>query len=223
MLTDGEIVLRLVLAALMGGIIGLERERRRSTAGLRTHMLVSLGSSLLMVISILIPERLGGTANYGDSIRLAAGVVTGIGFLGAGTIIKHGSTVKGLTTAASIWVASALGLTIGAGFIYIAAVVLLLIILALIGLKGIDNYLAKKYGMHIIYMKVRGVGGRPPAISKLGSMLGGKLRKVEVIGVDENGIMEVEIFTESTSQEELASLLSELGRSPEVVRLEAIY
>ncbi|RLF75841.1 MAG: hypothetical protein DRN42_02155, partial [Thermoplasmata archaeon] len=150
MLEDTEIVIRLLLAALMGGIIGLERERKRSTAGLRTHMLVSLGSSLLMILSILIPERLSGTANYGDSIRLAAGVVTGIGFLGAGTIIKHGSTVRGLTTAASIWAASALGLTIGAGFLLVGAMALLMILIALYGLKGIDEYLARRYGRHVI-------------------------------------------------------------------------
>ncbi|MCD6111413.1 MAG: MgtC/SapB family protein [Thermoplasmata archaeon] len=221
MLEDTEIVIRLLLAALMGGIIGLERERKRSTAGLRTHMLVSLGSSLLMILSILIPERLSGTANYGDSIRLAAGVVTGIGFLGAGTIIKHGSTVRGLTTAASIWAASALGLTIGAGFLLVGAMALLMILIALYGLKGIDEYLARRYGRHVIYLRLRG-GRRTPALKKLGNMLGDRLKKVEIVDINEEGVIEIEVFTENMPVEDMGGIIEELGRGAEVVGIEVI-
>ena len=221
MLEDTEIVIRLLLAALMGGIIGLERERKRSTAGLRTHMLVSLGSSLLMILSILIPERLSGTANYGDSIRLAAGVVTGIGFLGAGTIIKHGSTVRGLTTAASIWAASALGLTIGAGFLLVGAMALLMILIALYGLKGIDEYLARRYGRHVIYLRLRG-GRRTPALKKLGNMLGDRLKKVEIMDINEEGVIEIEVFTENLPVEDMGGIIEELGRGAEVVGIEVI-
>jgi len=221
MLEDTEIVIRLLLAALMGGIIGLERERKRSTAGLRTHMLVSLGSSLLMILSILIPERLSGTANYGDSIRLAAGVVTGIGFLGAGTIIKHGSTVRGLTTAASIWAASALGLTIGAGFLLVGAMALLMILIALYGLKGIDEYLARRYGRHVIYLRLRG-GRRTPALKKLGNMLGDRLKKVEIVDINEEGVIEIEVFTENLPVEDIGRIIEELGRGAEVVGIEVI-
>ncbi|RLF72367.1 MAG: hypothetical protein DRN40_00355 [Thermoplasmata archaeon] len=221
MLEDTEIVIRLLLAALMGGIIGLERERKRSTAGLRTHMLVSLGSSLLMILSILIPERLSGTANYGDSIRLAAGVVTGIGFLGAGTIIKHGSTVRGLTTAASIWAASALGLTIGAGFLLVGAMALLMILIALYGLKGIDEYLARRYGRHVIYLRLRG-GRRTPALKKLGNMLGDRLKKVEIMDINEEGVIEIEVFTENLPVEDIGRIIEELGRGAEVVGIEVI-
>ncbi|HDD59940.1 MAG: hypothetical protein DRN35_00605 [Thermoplasmata archaeon] len=221
MLEDTEIVIRLLLAALMGGIIGLERERKRSTAGLRTHMLVSLGSSLLMILSILIPERLSGTANYGDSIRLAAGVVTGIGFLGAGTIIKHGSTVRGLTTAASIWAASALGLTIGAGFLLVGAMALLMILIALYGLKGIDEYLARRYGRHVIYLRLRG-GRRTPALKKLGNMLGDRLKKVEIVDINEEGVIEIEVFTENLPVEDMGGIIEELGRGAEVVGIEVI-
>lgn len=221
MLGDLDIIIRLLLAALMGGVIGLERERKRSTAGLRTHMLVSLSSSLLMILSILIPERLGGSANYGDSIRLAAGVVTGIGFLGAGTIIKHGSTVRGLTTAASIWAASALGLTVGAGFILIGAIALVMILVALYGLKGIDQYLARRYGRHIIYLRLKG-GRRTPLLRKLGNMLGDRLKKVEIVSVSEEGVIEIEVFTENISTEDLGRIIDDIGRSAEVVGIELL-
>ncbi|OIO32796.1 MAG: hypothetical protein AUJ70_04820 [Candidatus Omnitrophica bacterium CG1_02_40_15] len=119
MLTDTQVVWRLFLAAALGGIIGFEREKHsKRVAGFRTHILVSMGSSLIMLISMYIFEIYAGKAPV-DPARIAAGVVTGIGFLGAGTIIRSGESVKGLTTAASLWTVSGIGLAIGCGF-YIA-------------------------------------------------------------------------------------------------------
>ncbi len=119
MLTDTQVVLRLFIAAFLGGIIGFEREKHsKRVAGFRTHILVSMGSSLIMLISMYIFEIYAGKAPV-DPARIAAGVVTGIGFLGAGTIIRSGESVKGLTTAASLWTVSGIGLAVGCGF-YIA-------------------------------------------------------------------------------------------------------
>ena len=119
MLTDTQVVWRLFVAAALGGIIGFEREKHsKRVAGFRTHILVSMGSSLIMLISMYIFEIYAGKAPV-DPARIAAGVVTGIGFLGAGTIIRSGESVKGLTTAASLWTVSGIGLAIGCGF-YIA-------------------------------------------------------------------------------------------------------
>ncbi len=119
MLTDTQVVWRLFLAAALGGIIGFEREKHnRRMAGFRTHILVSIGSSLIMLVSIYIFEIYAGKAPV-DPARIAAGVVTGIGFLGAGTIIRSGESVRGLTTAASLWTVSGIGLAVGCGF-YIA-------------------------------------------------------------------------------------------------------
>ncbi|MCL2764984.1 MAG: MgtC/SapB family protein [Treponema sp.] len=126
-LTEIDIVVRLCLAFAAGGIIGLERSSRRQVAGLRTHILIALGASALMLLSIWLPQYLGG----GDPGRIAAQVVAGMGFLGAGAIIKLGNSIRGLTTAASLWLTAAVGMTIGAGM-YIAA--LTVIILALITL-----------------------------------------------------------------------------------------
>ena len=120
-----EIILRLVLATVAGGLIGLEREVVHKPAGIRTHMLVCLGSALFMLVTLeTFPT---------DVVRIIAGVATGIGFLGAGTIFKAKDDVHGLTTAASIWSVSAVGLSIGLGYylITIIAVVLILLILQL--------------------------------------------------------------------------------------------
>lgn len=120
MLTQFKVVKRLVLSALLGGVIGYEREINNRPAGLRTHILVSLGSTLIMLISIDGFGQLN-FAKPADPARLAAQVVSGIGFLGAGTILRDGSNVRGLTTAASLWVNAGIGLAIGAGY-YIGGV-----------------------------------------------------------------------------------------------------
>ncbi len=116
-MTVVTMTIRLFVSAIVGGMIGFERETKNHPAGLRTHILVSVGSTLIMLISI------GGFTAYspnGDPARLAAQVVSGIGFIGAGTIFKQGSTVRGLTTAASLWMCAGIGLAVGVGFYYAA-------------------------------------------------------------------------------------------------------
>jgi putative Mg2+ transporter-C (MgtC) family protein len=115
MVTDAQIVIRLLLCAVLSGLIGLEREMHRRTAGLRTHILVSLGSCLIMLTSLFIFDTYRTMAAL-DPARIAAGVITGIGFLGAGAIIQQGVGVRGLTTAASLWMVAGIGLAIGCGF-----------------------------------------------------------------------------------------------------------
>ena len=120
-----EIILRLVLSVIAGGLIGLEREVVHKPAGVRTHMLVSMGSALFILITLeTIPEEVG---------KIIAGIATGIGFLGAGTIFKAKNDVHGLTTAASIWTVAAVGMAIALGYYLITtiAVVLILIVLHL--------------------------------------------------------------------------------------------
>lgn len=116
MINNREVLLRLVLSAIAGGIVGMEREANHSSAGLRTHILVTLGSTLIMLISMYGFQGLGANNNGGEPARLAAQVVSGIGFLGAGTILRTGNNIRGLTTAASIWVCGGIGLAIGNGY-----------------------------------------------------------------------------------------------------------
>ncbi len=113
--------LRLCLAVVLGGIVGMERENKRRAAGFRTHILVSVGAALVMVTSESMFLRYQGLTNL-DPARLGAQVISGIGFLGAGTIIRQGPSVKGLTTAASLWAVSCIGLAAGSGN-YMAATV----------------------------------------------------------------------------------------------------
>lgn len=116
------ILVRLLLAVLLGGLIGFEREHHNHPAGFRTHILVCLGSSMIMMLSIYGFAEFVGEPNVRiDPARLATAVITGIGFLGAGTILFTGKAITGLTTAASLWVVAAIGLAIGAGF-YFAAI-----------------------------------------------------------------------------------------------------
>jgi putative Mg2+ transporter-C (MgtC) family protein len=115
MLSDKAILIRLFLSVVLGGLIGLERQLHRRAAGLRTHILVSLGSCLIMLTSMYVFDIYKGVAGL-DPSRIAAGVITGIGFLGAGAIIREPKGIKGLTTAASLWVVSGIGLAVGCGF-----------------------------------------------------------------------------------------------------------
>jgi len=121
-----EIVLRLLMATALGAIIGYQRERSNKPAGLRTHVLICVGAALFTVTGIL-----GFTG--GDPARIAAGIVTGIGFLGAGAILhRHGGIVVGLTTAASIWAVAGIGIATGAGLYLIATVAAVLILIVLL-------------------------------------------------------------------------------------------
>ena len=127
-------LIRLLLGFIAGLIIGIERSARRQAAGLRTHILISTGATLLMLLSIYLPQHFS-PGNIGDPGRIAAQVVSGIGFLGAGAMIRLGNNIRGLTTAASLWFVAAVGLAIGAGMFVIAgtAIVLGLITLIILG------------------------------------------------------------------------------------------
>lgn len=114
-LAPWEIILRLVCAMLIGAVIGTEREYTHRPAGMRTHMLVALGSCAVMVASQLIFCQYRAVGASPDPTRISAQVITGVGFLGAGTILREGATIKGLTTAASLWAVACLGIAAGAG------------------------------------------------------------------------------------------------------------
>ena len=127
------IILRLLVATILSGVIGIERETHDKSAGFRTHILVCIGSALFMVTSILISKEYGHLGDV-DPSRIAAGVVTGVGFLGAGAVLRSGSAVHGLTTAASIWAVAAIGLAVGSG-LYGAGVATTIIVLLVLFLS----------------------------------------------------------------------------------------
>jgi putative Mg2+ transporter-C (MgtC) family protein len=138
-LSDLELIERLLLAAVLGGVLGLEREFRHKAAGLRTNMLISVGSALFTVMSIEL------TARTGDPSRVAAQIVTGVGFLGAGAIMRTGGGVHGLTTAATIWVNAAVGVAVGAGSYKVAFSAAGVTILVLLVLYPIELWLDRHF------------------------------------------------------------------------------
>jgi putative Mg2+ transporter-C (MgtC) family protein len=144
--TDLQMISRLLLTLVLSGLIGLERQVHRRDAGLRTHILVALGSCLIMLTSLYVFDIYKYQVSL-DPARIAAGVVTGIGFLGAGTIIRESDGVRGLTTAASLWVVAGIGLAAGVGFNKIAIYTTILVLIVLHFLRYAEAPLSKE-GKH---------------------------------------------------------------------------
>lgn len=140
MLGNAELISRLIIAAVLGSVIGFERERLSWAAGLRTHMLVCVGSALVMIVSAFgFADVLGARNVVLDPSRMAAQVVSGIGFLGAGSILLRGEIVRGLTTAASLWSVAAVGLAVGGGMYTAAVAATIIILIILAGIKPLER------------------------------------------------------------------------------------
>lgn len=149
-------VFKLLLALVLGAVIGIERRLKGQIAGLRTFALICMGACLAMLISIYIPQEYLGLKN-GDPGRIAAQVVSGVGFLGAGAIIQMKGSVRGLTTAAGIWMAACIGLAVGAGMYAVAVVATLLIIFILAGIERIEKHANFLWESRVIRIKAHGI------------------------------------------------------------------
>lgn len=148
-------IYRLILSLILGGLIGIDRERSRQAAGLRTHILICTGSTLLMLVSAFVPQKF--EFEMGDPGRIAAQVVSGIGFLGAGAIFRLGVNVKGLTTAASIWVVAAIGITIGTGMYEAAIFATFLLLFVLVVLNIIEKLIFPHQIFKILKIKANSI------------------------------------------------------------------
>lgn len=183
------VVLRLLLAAFLGGLIGLERESENKAAGLKTHTLVALGSCLIMLTSIEIFENVGhGT--LGDPARIAAQVVSGIGFLGAGTIMRSGFGIKGLTTAASLWIVAAIGLAVGLGSYFASIITTVIVFLILLFMPYFENKV-KSSPRKLKTIKIEMVD-TPGQLGLVTSVLGGlniDIRKVEMLDMQDTNVI----------------------------------
>lgn len=138
---------RLLLAVVLAGVVGFERQLRGRAAGLRTHILVCLGATLITLAGVMLTDanQNSGAIARLDAGRIAAGVITGIGFLGAGAIIRIGDIVRGLTTAASIWFIAGLGVVIGFGYLTVAITATLIALTTLIGLVYFEDFIPPRY------------------------------------------------------------------------------
>lgn len=145
---------RFLISFFAGTLVGIERETHNQPAGLRTHILISIGATMVMLISIYIPQTFTNFQN-GDPGRIAAQVVSGIGFLGAGAILKFGANVKGLTTAASIWAMAAVGLGIGAGMYTVSIIGVLVVLFALTAMDLFEKRIFKERTLRRIELTVK--------------------------------------------------------------------
>jgi putative Mg2+ transporter-C (MgtC) family protein len=207
MMWDGTVFVRLLVAILLGGAIGYEREVGGKPAGLRTHALVCLGSTLFMLVSIRSPDFFPGVGPV-DPGRIAAQVVTGVGFLGAGTILRAGGSVRGLTTAASIWAVAAIGLAIGVGY-YITAV--FSTGLALVVLHLPDMVLGRGHvGLHSAGVRVVCKAGRDQLSLIEGAMADHK-GKTAAISVSTRGEETEILYRVSLGHDEIRCLVADIA------------
>lgn len=219
-MTIYEVVFKLALAAILGGLIGLERESLSRPAGLRTYTLVCVGSSLAMIVSIDIYLQYYHTVNA-DPGRIAAQVVSGIGFLGAGTIMREGTTVQGLTTAAGLWVVACIGLAVGAGLYLPAVATTLLILFVLIYFIRFEQRFTGRREYKGLVLVVE---DRPGQIGVIGSVLGEMNVLIKNIQLNrlEGDDLEIELLLQmppNTSVEQVMERLEEMQDIRSLYRL----
>lgn len=178
-----DAVLKLGLAALLSGIIGFEREHSHRPAGFRTHILVAVGSTLIMMSAAYAAKKYGSSM---DVTRMSAQVLSGIGFLGAGTILREGFTVKGLTTAASLWAVSCIGTAVGMGFYTGAIIATVVIYLTLNSLKKI---LVNGKAGRVIYIEAKHLAREVTEIARIIKSAGAVIHSIEILDDEERNIL----------------------------------
>ena len=188
-----EMIIKLLLSAFLGGLIGLERELHARAAGLRTHILVAIGSTLIMMVSnyifLIYQDQTAGTVVRLDPARIAAMTITGIGFLGAGTIIQSKEIVRGLTTAACLWVIAAVGLAVGCGFYLPAVLTSFIALIALYLLHYLEDFLKKDW-----YRKLVVVTDDGDHFSAIEQVLSGNKITILKVGLDTDTIQRETTF-----------------------------
>ena len=215
MISDWVEIGRLLMAAGLGSVIGFERERLSWAAGLRTHMLVCTGACLVMIVSAFGFADILGTPHVDlDPSRMAAQVVSGIGFLGAGSILLRGEVIRGLTTAASLWAVAGIGLAVGGG-LYVAAVAATIIILGILaGVKPIEEkYRSTRHATELYVQATRG----EMTLATLNEALGPRNVKVKQFVVKQGELAEVDEITitlSNVSARQTLAIIHDLRNMP---------
>jgi putative Mg2+ transporter-C (MgtC) family protein len=217
MLSNSELLIRLILAALCGSLIGFERERLLWAAGLRTHMLVCVGSTLIMMVSAFgFSDILNEPHVILDPSRIAAQVVSGIGFLGAGTILLRGEIIKGLTTAASLWSVAAIGLAVGGGLYTAALATTVLILIILAGVKPIEERFRARVAVRTIRLTADRRAITLDIVQQVAGPLSSRVKQFIVQQGEEDSVDEVEISFVRLSRESLEAVTAALKARPGV-------
>lgn len=220
-LTYLEIIKRLLLALILSGIIGLERESINKPAGFRTHILVCIGSTVIMLISIKMHQIYQYQADI-DPTRLGAQVISGIGFLGAGTIIREGATVKGLTTAATLWAIACIGLAVGAGFYIISLVAFFCILITLLFFAKIEKYYALRKNLQYISIVAMNRSGQ---LGKIGEILGSMdivIKNIEMDTPDDEKII-FHFTLQVPSSVEIEEFIKKISEIQGILSVKSLY
>ncbi len=207
-----ELVLRLVLAVGLGAALGIERESRNKTAGTRTHALVALGAALFTVSGVFM-----GSDGITDRTRIAAQVVSGIGFIGGGAILRSGLTVTGITTAASLWMAASFGVAAGVGLYWVAAAGGLLTFVTILGLGAIADLVLKRRGLMSLEMVYEPGHGTLEVAFRGLREAGGTVRGMQL--VNEGTKRHVQLAVSGVNHQSISPVVHALGLRDEVVRV----
>ena len=219
--TDWQMIMRLFLAALLGGIVGMERGSGDRPAGLRTHVLVCTGSALIMLVSIYAFDPQTYTRDPG---RIAAQVVSGIGFLGAGTIVHEGLTVRGLTTAASLWMVAAIGLAVGSGMVLMGIISTVIMLITLVTFHGWEKRLPGNGSNARRYIRVIAKNNPNTMITILG-YLGTHNVKVRTLNVKNNniqGTIIIELYLKMSKDFNINEIIAGMNTLDDVISLENV-
>jgi putative Mg2+ transporter-C (MgtC) family protein len=211
-MSDADMLIRLVSAALLGSIIGLERERILWAAGIRTHMLVCVGSCLIMIVSQYGFANVLTEKNVVlDPSRIAAQVVSGIGFLGAGSILARGEIVKGLTTAASIWTVAAIGLAVGGGLYLAAGSSTIIILIILAGIKPLEEAYRSRNQSCQLKLEVESGFLTPELLRDTLQVRAGQVKRFLVENRDSQGTDDLLVVLNKVSSQDIASFSAKLN------------
>lgn len=193
MISDWEMCIRLLLAAFLGSLIGVQREHLFWTAGLRTHMLVCAGACLVMIVSAFgFQQALTMPGTQLDPSRIAAQVVSGIGFLGAGSILMRGEVIKGLTTAASLWAVAGIGLAVGGGLYVLGTAATFLILIILIAIRPMERVLRDIVQIQVVKLVAP---SNTLSLSQLEQLLGERSKKIRQFIVEQGPVKDTETVT----------------------------
>ena len=210
MVTDVQVIWRLILAAILSGLVGFEREVHGRAAGFRTHILVCVGSALIMLVSMHVFSLYEGIA-AADPARIAAGVVMGIGFIGAGTIMRFRSSVRGLTTAASLWTVAGIGLAVGSGFYNGAMMATVIVLIALVFFSRLERTVMRRGLYRVLVAQTDGGSESLVSIRKVLRDYGAEIRDLEVarleVGEGVRLEMDVRLITDKHDDQIMAGIM----------------
>ena len=211
----GELALRLLIAGVLGGLVGFEREYSNRPAGLRTHIVVCLGSALVMVTAEFIFNKYSGQIAI-DPTRMGAQVISGIGFLGAGTILRTGDSIRGLTTAAGVWAVACIGLAVGSGFYAGALIATAFTVVTLLLTHPLERWHDSKHGQTKIVVQLASFSSDVSIIIDSLLQSSAAVDNFQIVPDDDNGFR-LNLKLRGVDARQKANMISSLGRLPDII------